>query len=213
MWELEREGVQERELYLLSHFFLGLWFYKRHGPHPHWYHSLVGKINMYTLSHSYPQACAYMYPTRWRYFPSFFFNWNFYWDNCRLLRSDDNMRLWEIIQRDLMHTLPSFPEGNILQNYSTVSQVVYRLWNNPLIVLSLPKFYLYSFVCVCVCRSVRLALYSCITCVGLGSNTTVKIQNCSITIRIPCADLLFFYNHISFPPWFYILCLVYPWYL
>lgn len=131
---------------------------------------------MYTLSHFYPQACAYVYPIRWHYFPSFFFNWNFYWDNCRLLRSEDNMRLWEIIQRDLMHPLPGFSKGNILQNYSTISQLVHRLWNNPLIVL-IPKFYLYSFVCVCVCRSVCLNLYSCITCVGLGSNTTVKIQN------------------------------------
>ena len=147
----------------------------------------------------------------------FFFNWNFYWDHCRLLRSEDNTRLWEIIQRDLMHSLPGFPKGNILQNYSTISQLVHQLWNNPLIVLSLPKFYLYSFVCVCVCvcvcRSVCLALYSCITCVGLGSNTMVKIQNCSITMRIPWADLLYFYNHIFLPPWFYILCLVYPWYL
>ena len=151
VWELEREGVQERELCLLLHFLLGLRFYKRRGPHPHWYHSLAGKISMYTLSHFYPQACAYMYSTRWHYFPSFFFNWNFYWDNFRLLRSEDNTWLWEIIQRDLMYPLPGFPKGNILQYYSTISQLVYRLWNNPLIILSLPKFYLYSFVCVCVC--------------------------------------------------------------
>ena len=48
-----------------------------------------------------------------------------------------------------MHPLPGFSKGNILQNYSTISQLVHRLWNNPLIVL-IPKFYLYSFVCVCV---------------------------------------------------------------
>ena len=91
----------------------------------------------------------------------FFFNWNFYWDHCRLLRSEDNTRLWEIIQRDLMHSLPGFPKGNILQNYSTISQLVHQLWNNPLIVLSLPKFYLYSFVCVCVCVCVEVCVWLC----------------------------------------------------
>lgn len=129
---------------------------------------------MYTLSHFYPQACAYVYPIRWHYFPSFFFNWNFYWDNCRLLRSEDNMRLWEIIQRDLMHPLPGFSKGNILQNYSTISQLVHRLWNNPLIVL-IPKFYLYSFVCVCVCVEVCVWIYTVVSPV-LGWDLTPQLR-------------------------------------
>lgn len=70
---------------------------------------------------------------------SFFFNWHFYWDNLRFTRSIRNNT-----------ARCQFPNGNILQYCSTISQLGHWEWYNP----DFPNStctYLCMCWCVCMC--------------------------------------------------------------
>lgn len=58
--------------------------------------------------------------------------------------------------REILHTLfTASLIGNILKNYSIISQLGYWHWWIPLFFFRFPKFALYSFVCVSVLSSIQ----------------------------------------------------------
>ena len=53
-----------------------------------------------------------------------------------------------------MYPLPSFPKGDIFQNYSTISQTEYWLWSTPQIFIQISCF-THAHLCVCMCHSMQ----------------------------------------------------------
>lgn len=62
-------------------------------------------------------------------------------------------------------SLFSFPNGDILLNYSMTSQSGYWHWCHPLVLFWWPLFYVHHIVCVCACM-LCLVLCNFSTCVG-----------------------------------------------
>ena len=64
--------------------------------------------------------------------------------SCALVRNINNT------EKSQVPFYPVLPSGNILRNYSTVSQPGCWHWYNPSILLRFPQFYLNSLLCVCI---------------------------------------------------------------
>lgn len=94
-------------------------------------------------------------------------NCNSYWDNGRFPGSCKKIKIASLFG-------PLHKNGNILQNYSIISQPGYWYQYNP-ILFRFPHFYWHSFVylCVCVlCISLYTSFFSCV-----GSRIIHRSQN------------------------------------
>lgn len=103
------------------------------------------------------EACYYAFSSRWK------FNWNVYWDNCRLTCNCKKQ------YRELMCILQFLPNSSICKSIICISKPIYWYWYNPPIFSEFPNF-----TCIHLCVYVCLVLYSFITCVGLCTHHHIQ---------------------------------------